>query len=109
MQENQESQETRRAALYARHSGEDEGSIETQLGAMRSHAEENGLEVVREYPDQQGSRTGFEEMMAEAAGENPPFQEIIFWDIGRLTRSAQEFQEIRAKLEANGITLTSIT
>ena len=109
MPSNQESQETKRAALYARHSGEDEGSIETQLGAMRSHAEENGLEVVREYPDQQGSRTGFEEMMAEATGENPPFQEIIFWDIGRLTRSAQEFQDLKAKLEANGITVISIT
>ena len=109
MPSNQESQETRRAALYARHSGEDEGSIETQLGAMRSHAEEHGLEVVREYPDQQGSHTGFEQMMAEAAGENPPFQEIIFWDIGQLTRSASEFQELGAKLEANGITLTSIT
>ena len=47
--------------------------------------------------------------MAEAAGENPPFQQIIFWDIGRLTRSESEFQELRAKLEENGITLTSIT
>ena len=49
MPSNQESQETRRAALYARHSGEDEGSTETQLDAMQPHVEENGLEVVREY------------------------------------------------------------
>ena len=105
----QPNQESNQVALYARVSGQDEGSIQTQLGALRSYAEENGLEVVREYPDQQGSRTGFEEMMPEVTGENPPFQEIIFWDIGRLTRSAQEFQDLKAKLEANGITVISIT
>ena len=104
-----QNEETRRAALYARASGQDEESIRTQLEAMQPHVEENGLEVVREYVDQQGTRAQFEEMMAEAAGENPPFQQIIFWDIGRLTRSESEFQELRAKLEENGITLTSIT
>ena len=103
-----QNEETRRAALYARASGQDEEAIQTQLEAMRPHVEENGLEVVREYVDQQGTRAQFEEMMAEAAGENPPFQQIIFWDIGRLTRSESEFQELRAKLEENGITLTSI-
>ena len=113
MQENQTTQETTQVALYARHSGQDEGSIQTQLEAMRSHAEENGLEVVREYADQNGSRAQFDEMMAEAtgeaAGENPPFQQILVSDIGRFTRSAGEFQEHRAKLEENGVTLTSIT
>ena len=104
-----QNEETRRAALYARASGQDEESIQTQLDAMQPHVEENGLEVVREYVDQQGTRAQFEEMMAEAAGENPPFQQIIFWDIGQLTRSESEFQELRAKLEENGITLTSIT
>ena len=103
-----QNEETRRAALYARASGQDEEAIQTQLEAMRPHVEENGLEVVREYVDQQGTRAQFEEMMAGAAGENPPFQQIIFWDIGRLTRSESEFQELRAKLEENGITLTSI-
>ena len=48
-------------------------------------------------------------MMAEAAGEDPPFRQILVHDLSRLTRSAQEFYEHRAKLKANGITLTSIT
>ena len=109
MPSNQESQETNQAALYARVSGEDEGSVETQLGAMRSHAEENSLVVVKEYVDQQGSRAAFEEMMTEAAGEAPPFRQILVSDIGRFTRSPREFYEHRAKLEANGITLTAIT
>ena len=42
MQSNQ-NQENRRVDLYARASGQDEESIQTQLGAMRSHVEENGL------------------------------------------------------------------
>ena len=64
--------------------------------------------MVKEYSDQQGSRPQFDEMMAEALGEDPPFQQIIVYDVSRLTRSAQELQEIQAKLEANGITLISI-
>ncbi len=67
----QTNQETRRVAIYARHSGEGEASIQAQLTALRAHAEENGLEVEREYLDQQGSRAQFDEMMAEAAGEAP--------------------------------------
>lgn len=113
MQENQTTPETTQVALYARHSGQDEGSIQTQLEAMRSHAEENGLEVVREYADQNGSRAQFDEMMAEAAGEaageDPPFRQILVYDLGQFTRSAGEFQRHRAKLEENGVTLTSIT
>ena len=109
MQENQTTQETTQVALYARHSGQDEGSIQTQLEAMRSHAEENRLEVVREYADQNGSRAQFDEMMAEAAGEDPPFRQILVYDLGQFTRSAGEFQEHRAKLEENGVTLTAIT
>ena len=42
-----QNQETRRVALYARASGQDEESIQTQLEAMQPHVEENGLEVVR--------------------------------------------------------------
>ena len=65
--------------------------------------------MVREYLDQQGSRAQFDEMMAEAAGEAPPFRQILVYDLSRFTRSAWEFQEHRAKLEENGVTLISIT
>ena len=104
-----QNEETRRAALYARASGQDEESIQTQLDAMQPHVEENGLEVVREYVDQPGTRAQFEEMLAEAAGENPPFRQILVYDAGLLSHSLREFQEYRAKLEENGVTLTSIT
>ena len=76
---------------------------------MRSHVEENVLEVMREYADQNGSRAQFDEMMAEATGEDPPFRQILVYALGQFTRSAGEFQEHRAKLEENGVTLTAIT
>ena len=104
-----QNEETKRAALYARASGQDDEAIQTQLEAMQPHVEENGLEVVREYVDQPGTRAQFEEMMAEAAGENPPFRQILVYDAGLLSHSLREFQECRAKLEENGVTLTSIT
>ena len=52
----QSNQNPNQIALYGRVSGQDEGPIQTQLGALRSYAEENSLEVVRECSDQQGSR-----------------------------------------------------
>ena len=76
---------------------------------MLSHAEENVLEVVREYVDQQGSRAQFDEMLAETARENLPFRQILVYNLSRFSRSLEEFQEHRAKLEENGITLTTIT
>ena len=104
-----QNEETKRAALYARASGQDEEAIQTQLEAMQPHVEENGLEVVREYADQPGTRAKFEEMLAEATGENPPFQQILVYDAGLLSHLLRECQEYRAKLEENGVTLTSIT
>ena len=81
---------------------------QTQLEAMQPHVEENRLEVVREYVDQQGTRAQFEEMLAEAAGENPQFRQVLVYDPGQLSHLLRDFQEYRAKLEENGITLTYI-
>ena len=67
------------------------------------------MEVVREYADQNGSRDQFDEMMAKATGGDSPFRQILVYDLVRFTRPAGEFQEQLAKLEENGITLTSIT
>ena len=104
-----QNQETRRVALYARVSGQDEESIQTQLGAMRPHMEEHGLEVVREYVDQQGTPAQFEEMLAEAAGEDLPERRVLVYNLSRFSRSLREFQEHRAKLEESGVTLPYIT
>ena len=85
-----------------------EMSTEARLEATRDYAARNGLEVVKEYTDAGGNRDQFEEMMADATCENPPFQHILVYDLSRFSRSAQEFQEQRARLEANRVTLISV-
>ena len=96
-------------AIYARVStGHDEISISDQLAATRDYAARNGLEVVKEYTDAGGNRDQFEEMMADATQENPPVQQVLVYDLSRFSRSAEELQEQRARLEANGVTLISV-
>ena len=105
MQENQ----PERAAIYARVStGHDEISISAQLAATRDYAAGNGLEVVKEYTGAGGNRDQFEEMVADATQENPPFQHILVYDLSRFSRNLEEFQAHQERLEANGVTLTSV-
>ncbi len=47
-------------------------------------------------------------MMADATGENPPFQQVLVYGLSRFSRSAQEFQQQKAGLEANGVTHTFV-
>ena len=105
MPENQTG-ETPDSALYAREStDQDEVSISGQLQATRDHAAENGLDPVKDYTDTGGSRDQFEQLIADATGANPPFQHILVYDLSRFSRSAQEFQEMQARLAANGVAL----
>ena len=59
-------------ALYIRSiPGDPDDSLETQLRNLQRHAAMNGMEQVRVFFDIQGGRSQFEEMMAEATGDNP--------------------------------------
>lgn len=83
-------------------------SVEAQLQAIREHADQNGLQSVRDYTDAGDSRDGFEQMMADATGENPPFQQILVYDLSLFSGSAEELAEQRGRLEANGVSLVSV-
>ena len=48
-------------------------------------------------------------MMAEATGENPPFRQVLVRDLGRLSRREDELDEQRARLEAHGVMVVSVT
>ena len=109
MPENQTG-ETPRAARYDRVStgGQDEISTSDPLEAARDYTAKSGLEPMKEYSDTDGSRDQFEQMMADATQENPAFQQILVYDLRQFSRSAQEFHEQRARLEANGVSLRSV-
>ena len=85
MQEHQ-SGATNQVAIYARvFTDHDEISISVQLAATRDYAAGNGLEVARESTEPGGNRDQFEEMMADATQENPPFQQILVYDLSRFS------------------------
>ena len=107
-----QSEQSEQATLYARDSAGNQDSSEArdaQLKGVREYAAKNELEPVKEYTDTGGGRDQFERMMADATQENPPFQQILVYDLGRFPRSPQEFREQRARLEADGVTLRSLT
>ena len=46
--------------------------------------------------------------MADANSESAPFSHIVVYDYARLSRSAEEFQESKNRLEAHSIRLISV-
>jgi DNA invertase Pin-like site-specific DNA recombinase len=97
-------------ALYARTwPGDPDGSVEVQIRALHEYARRHRLEAVRVYFDTRNTRSQFHEMMAEATGEDPPFRQILVHDMGRLSRWAAGLSALRDRLEANGVTVVSVT
>ena len=105
-----ESREAGPVALYARTwPGDPDNSLEVQVEALHEYARRHRLETVRAYFDIRSARSQFHEMMVEATGEVPPFRRILVHDMGRLSRWADGLSALRDRLEANGVTVVSIT
>ena len=97
-------------ALYVRSlKGDPNNSLEVQLMALQRYARRRQLDAVRVFFDIDGGRSQFEVMLAQATGENPPFRQVLVHDKGRLCRREEELQELRARLEGNGVTVMSVT
>ena len=105
-----ESREAGPVALSARTwPGDPDNSLEVQAEALQEYAWRYRLETVRAYFDIRSARSQFHEMMAEATGEAPPFRRILVHDMGRLSRWADGPSALRDRLEANGVTVVSVT
>ena len=97
-------------ALYARtRPGDPDNSLEVQVEALHEYARRHRLETVRVYFDTRSARSQFHEMMVEATGEDPPLRRILVHDMGRLSRWADGLSALRDRLEANGVTVVSVT
>ena len=98
-----ESREDGQVALYARTVvGDPDNSLEVQVEALHEYTRRLRLETVRVYFETPGARGQFHEMMAEATGEDPPFRQILVYDMGRLSRWTAGLNALRGRLEANG-------
>ena len=97
-------------ALYIRTlEGDPDNSLPVQLTALQGYARGRQLDAVRVFFDIQGGRSQFEAMLAEATRENPPFRQVLVHDEGRLCGCEVEMDELRARLEENGVTVVSVT
>ena len=101
------------AASYARVSSNDPHSLMAQLETVRRFAEENGLEVAREFEDERhrgttDDRPGFQRMIAAALSPEKPFDTIIVYDFAKFSRSAFDLSH-RALLREAGVRLLSVT
>ena len=102
------------AASYTRVSPDDQQPVMTQLETIRRFAEENGLEVAREFEDEKhrgatDNRPGFQRMIAAALSPEKPFDTIIVYDLSRFSGNASDLTRYRNQLEEAGVRLLSAT
>ena len=82
--------------------------MEIQLATIHRHARAKRLEVVKAYFDLSNSRNQFAAMMADATGEDPPYQVVLVYDLGRFADSAAERREWTSRLEAKGVEVVAV-
>jgi len=100
---------TKIIAVYARVSTarqEEEGTIETQLLAVRSFAEKNGYKIVREYIDNGWSgdilaRPQLDELRSDA--RNKIWEGVLIYDPDRLARRYSYQELVMDELKEAGI------
>ncbi len=105
-----------KVALYARVSSDRQDvdlSISAQLNALREAAAKSGHEVVREFVDEAESgrsskRPKFQEMVAEARRNPPPFEGILVWKMSRFARNREDSIVYKSLLRRHGVQVISI-
>ena len=81
---------------------------ETQLAESEEFCKNMGLGVVTRYNDDFESREAFQRMMADATGENAPFDHVVVWKLRYFARSLEESVLAGEKLAANGVRVLSV-
>ena len=102
------------AASYTRVSSNDQHSLRAQLETIRKYADEQGLQVTREYEDEgyngaTDNRPGFQRMIAAALSPEKPFDTIIVHDLARFSTSPSDLIRYKNQLEEAGVRLLSAT
>ena len=103
-----------RAASYSRVSSNDQHSVMAQLETIRKFADEQGLEVAREYEDEghngaTDNRPGFQRVIAAALSPEKPFGTIIVHDLARFSTSPSDLIRHSNQLEEAGVRLLCAT
>ena len=106
-----------RSVFYLRMSTDKQ---DLSIGGQRYHLlqfvesdESNDRVVAGEYIDEgitgsTASRTNFQRMMADATGPNPPFDEVVIYDLSRFSRDTVDSLTYPRILQAHGIGFHSV-
>ena len=103
-----------RAAFYTRVSPDSQQSVMAQLEWIRRVADEQGLTIAREYPDEgdggaTDDRPGFQRMISDALSDERPFDTIIVYDLSKFSSSPSDLTRYRNQLEEAGVRLLCAT
>ncbi len=103
----------KKAAAYARFSSTNQRdeSIDAQLRAIRGYADDNDIEIVREYIDRaktgtNADRENFQKMLRDSADGD--FEVIIVHKLDRFARNRIDSAISRKILKDNGVKLVSV-
>lgn len=108
----------RKAYAYARVSSESQAergtSIPSQLELIRSHAETQGIRIVKEYVDEAESATTdqrphFQEMISKCRDNVDGIEAILVWKLSRFARNRIDSVVYKKLLSKQGIRVISIS
>ncbi len=108
----------KKGVIYARVSSEMQAekglSIPSQLELTRNFANEQGIEVIREFVDEAQSATTdqrpqFQEMIAECKREDCDVDCIIVWKLSRFARNRFDSMAYKKLLNRKGIKVVSVS
>ena len=95
-----------RSAVYVKANAgnsPDGAEPETQLAESEEFCKNSGLGVATRYNNDLESRETFQGMMADATGENVPFDHVVVWKLRYFARSLKESVLARERLRACGM------
>ena len=102
-----------KGVAYARFSSENQRdeSIDAQLRAIHKYAEDNGIEIIREYTDRaktgtNADRESFQAMLNDS--QYGDFSLVIVHKLDRFTRNRYDSAVSKAKLKSNGVRVVSV-
>ncbi len=102
-----------KGVAYARFSSENQRdeSIDAQLRAIHKYAEDNGIEIIREYTDRaktgtNADRESFQAMLNDS--QYGDFSLVIVHKLDRFARNRYDSAVSKAKLKSNGVQVVSV-
>lgn len=102
--------ENRKAVLYARCNHKDEDALSKQMDTLRTYAEKNNYEVIREYTDfgcdAPTERTGMASLLTDAVKGN--VDTLLLKSMDRISRKTEEMIAVAEILDTENVEIITV-